>query len=804
MISKLLQHSLRTLKRQKVYVLINVGGLAIGIACSLVIGLFVYQQLSVDQYHENKDNIYQLVLHGRMGGEEFTGAFTAAPIGPAMAREIPGLQGFMRMSSFNETVIRYEDNFFIEDHFIEADSTFFDFFSISLLKGNKQHVLNEPYTVVLSQSMAQRMFGNEDPINKMIRVGTGTSLYRVTGIMEDVPENTHFKANAVGSFMTNSRANHPSWLSNSFSTFVMLHPDAQPQQINEGIEELVLKYVGPQVKEFFGIHLEDFINQGNRYSIYLQPLTDIYLNPAVEQELTTPRDPRYLNIFAAIGGLILIIGAINFMNLSTAQATKRAREVGVKKVTGSSRGLLMAQFLTETIFLALLAMMLAVLLAELALPFLNPLLDIKLTINYFSPWYTIPVLLLSAIVIGILAGIYPAFYLSSFNPIKVLKGRIKKGNDLLTLRRVLTTLQFAISVILIIGTLIMHRQINFMLNKDLGFDKEEVVVIRRAGVLGEQINSFKNEMLTLPGVVSAAASTAVPGHENNNNGHMIKGRPEETFILQTNWVDYDYLETYGLEIDQGRFFDPQFMTDRQACLINQQAVKNFAMDDPLAIRFMDGDSSQPEMPVIGVVKDFHFESLHSKIRPYILKFKNEDMNWGYLSVRLKPGSPQATLEQINDIWASYTQQEPMLYFFLDEELQRLYGEEKQNARLSLIFTALAIVIASLGLFGLTAFTVAQKTREIGIRKTFGASKLDIWFMVAKEILILIAISTAIGWPLIYWIAENWLQNYHYRISLNPMDFFQGLIIATLIALTTISYRTLKAASINPSLSLRYE
>ncbi len=804
MFRNLLKHSIRALKRQKGYVLINVGGLAIGIACSLIIGLFIYQKLSYDQYHEKKDRIHQLVLHGLIGTNEFKGSYTAPPIGPAMHREFPEVESFLRMNTFNQTVVKSEEKFFIENHFIESDSTFFDFFSIEIVRGNMPTALNQPYTLVLSETTAQKIFGDENPIDKMIKIGTHEQMHRVTAIMKDIPENTHFKANMVGSFMTNSRADEQNWLSNSFSTYLLLYPGTTAASVESRIPEMLIKYVGPEIYEMMGVSLDDFLKQGNIYNIYLLPLTDIQLTPDVEQEMTTPNDPRYLKIFGSIGILILIIAAINFMNLSTAQATKRAKEVGVKKVSGSSQFLLLWQFLLETIILAFIAMLMAIVITEISIPIINNLLDIHLIINYFSPWYTIPVLLLLAAFIGILAGIYPAFYLSSFDPVRVLKGKAGNGSNLINLRRILTTLQFAISIVLIVGTLIMHRQINYMLNKELGFNKEQVFVISRASVLDDQVNSFKNELLGIPGVLSVSSSTAVPGHDNNNNGHTIVGRPEESFILTTNWVDFDYLTTYGIELSDGRFFDPNIVSDQQASLINEQAVRNFQLNDPLQTKFVDGNPERTHIPVIGVVKDFHHESLRTEIRPYILKFKAEGLNFGYVSIRLDSGSPKPVIEQINKVWNSFTAQQPMLSFFMDEDFERLYLEEKQNAALSVIFTLLAVIIASLGLYGLTSFTISQKTKEIGVRKTFGASTSDIWMMVVKEIVILIAISTAIAWPLIYWVAENWLQNYYYRIQLNPLDFVQGLFLATSIAMITISYRAIKAASLNPSISLRYE
>jgi putative ABC transport system permease protein len=416
-------------------------------------------------------------------------------------------------------------------------------------------------------------------------------------------------------------------------------------------------------------------------------------------------------------------------------------------------------------------------------------------------------MIIFSVIIGILAGTYPAFYLSSFNPYLVLKGMRTNNRGGTGVKRILVVLQFSISITLIVGTLIMFRQIRFMLNKDLGFNKEHLLVLRNASTIGKKVKTFTDELRNIPGVIKVASSTAVPGHNNNNNGYVIKGRPEESYLLQTNWVDYDYLDVYGIQLSSGRFFDPSFSTDNDACVVNENAVHSFLMEDPFAIRFETREDESDEvtyMPVIGVVKDFHHESLRNDITPYILRFKDEDNNWGYISIKLSPAATSSTIEKIEEVWRSYTNNDPMQYFFMDKDFERLYKEEKQNAQLAVLFTILAIFIASLGLYGLTSFSVQQRTKEIGIRKTFGATISNIWTLVAKEILILIVISTAIAWPIIYWIANDWLQNYHYRINLQISDFLFGFIIALVIALATISHRTIKTALLNPSDSLRYE
>lgn len=807
MIKNLFKYSFRALSKQKAYVIINVVGLAIGLSCSLIIALFINYELSFDQYNENKDQIYRVILNGKISGQEVTVTSTASPIGPTMVNEFPEVEKFLRINGWGETVIKYQENHFTENSFFEADSSFFNFFSIPLISGQKDLVLKEPHTAVLSVTTAAKIFGTEDPINKMIKIGNDSTLYRVTGIMEDVPETTHFDANIIGSFTTNPRADDNQWLSNSFSTYVMLYPNSNLQKVDDRFSEMILKYVGPEVLRYFGITIQEFLDQGNKYRMFLQPLTEIHLNPDIQQDLKPANDPKYLWIFGCIAILIIVIASINFMNLSTAQTSKRLKEVGIKKVCGSTRGMLISQFLVETIILSFLALLITMIITEFSLLYFNNLLGLNLKVGYLNHWYTIPGMILISSLIGLIAGSYQAFYLSSFSPIVILKGMRIGNRGKGKLKSILVILQFTISIVLIVGTLIMFRQIRFMLKKDLGFNKEHVLVLNSASTLGTHVKGFKEALLKLPDVLSVSASTAVPGHNNNNNGYMIKSRPEESYLMQTNWVDHDYLETYKIQLSSGRFFETSMITDNDACIVNETAVRSFLMDDPFSIRFINKDDETDEvtfMPIIGVAKDFHFESLRSDITPYILRFKNEDINWGYVSIKLSANSNAGTIEKIEEIWGSFTNDDPMQYFFMDQDFEHLYKEERQNAQLAIIFTILGILIASLGLYGLTAFTVQQRTKEIGVRKTFGASVIDIWYLIAKEIMILILISTAIAWPLIYWVADNWLQNYYYRISLRPTDFLIGLFIALFIAMVTISYRILKTALLKPVLSLRYE
>ena len=805
MFKNLITHSLRSFRRQRSYVIINITGLSIGIACSLLIALFVINEASYDRYNTKKDSIVRVVLTGKIGGQEIVGAYTCAPIGPTMAREFPEVENFLRMNGWGPTVIEYNKQTFTEEHFIEADSSFFDFFSVPVIKGDKQNLLNSPRKVVLSESTAKKIFGEEDPIDKYIKMGQDTASYIVSGVFGDLPANTHFEANILGSFMTNSRSANPIWLSNSFSTYLLLKPNTSWEDVDAKIPAMLEKYVGPEVQRFMGISLKDFVAQGNRYRYFLQPLTRVHLDPSIQQQFKDASDPKYLWIFGSIAMLIVLIATINFMNLSTAQSARRAKEVGIKKLGGSTKGMLVTQFLTESFILSFISLILAVIIVKVSLPYFSNLLGISLELKLLKSMFTIPALLLFAVFVGFLAGSYPAFFLSSFSPYEVLKGEMKNSMKSGRMRKVLVVFQFAVSILLIIGTILMYRQISFMVNKDVGFNKENLIVINRAAALGGKVKSFKESVKKIPGVVNIASSTAVPGRNNNNNGYGIEGR-NESFLLQTNWIDYDYIDTYGMTMVDGRNFQESYSTDQEACLVNETTIKDFSINDISQIRFLQPRDSgrYDNRQIVGVVKNFNFESLRNPISPYMLQFKKDNILWGYLSVKLNGQNIAQTINEIEKVWKEYLTDDPLQYYFLDEDFEQMYSQEKQNAQMAVIFSILAIFIAGLGLYGLTSFTVEQRTKEIGVRKAMGSSVAGIYYVISKEIMVLVTISAIISWPVIYYAAGNWLENFHYRINLGIFSFIAGLGIALTIALITISFKVLQAARLNPAQSLKYE
>jgi putative ABC transport system permease protein len=806
MFKNLIKYSIRSFKRQRSYIIINVLGLSIGIACSLLIALFVINEASYDRYNTKKDRIFRLVLNGKIGGQEITAAYTAAVIGPTMLKEFPEVEDFLRMDNGGPTVVEYNNQTFADDHIIQADSSFFNFFSIPVLKGDPKNLLNAPRKVVLSKSTAKRIFGNENPIDKPLKIGSDTARYTVSGVMEDIPENSHFEASIISSFMTNPRSKDPTWLSNSYSTYLLLKPNSSYKTVDAKIPEMIIKYVGPEVERYLGLSITDFIAKGNKYRFYLQNLKNIHLDPSVQPQFKASSDPKYLVIFGSIAILIVLIAAINFMNLSTAQASRRAKEVGIKKIAGSTRGTLITQFLSESFILSFISLILAIIFIKVTLPYFNNLLGARLGLSLFATWYTIPVLILFSVIVGFLAGSYPAFFLSSFNPYEVLKGNVKSSMKNGRLRRVLVVFQFAVSILLVVGTIIMYRQINYMLNKDVGFNKEQLIVINRAEALGSKVKSFKDVVKGIPGVINIASSTAVPGRNNNDNGYTMEGRKDETFLMQTNWIDYNYLETYGMTLASGRSFNESFTTDQQACLVNESAVKSFSITDFTKTRFMQPrDSGKFDyLPIIGVVRNFNFESLRNPIQPYLFKFQNNNMMWGYITVRLSARNYSRTISEIETRWKEFVPNNPLQYYFVDADFEQMYKQEKQNAQMAVIFSILAIFIASLGLFGLTSFTVEQRTKEIGVRKAMGSSIARIYIVISQEVIILVSISALIAWPLIYYIATKWLENFYYRITLGVFSFIAGLSIALGIAILTISYRIMRAAMINPAQSLKYE
>ena len=810
MFKNFLKVAIRNIVRQKIYSLINIFGLAIGLACSLLIMVFIMHELSYDQFHGKKDRIYRLCIKGKLGETEMNMAYTAVPTASAFNDEFPEITEAVRLEPWNDMLFRYGEKTFVEDDLLWADSSFFKIFDFHLISGQPDQVLTEPNTIVLTEKMANKYFGDEDPVGKSINMGTDSTEYRITGIVQDPPENSHIGFNFIASFHSLDKAKSTFWLSHNLSTYFLLGEEVNIKLLEEKIQPVMLKYVGPEIEQFLGVQVDQFLEVGNSYGMYLQPISDIHLNPDIQQSMKPPHEKKYIYIFSLIAVFILVIACINFMNLSTARSANRSREVGLRKVLGSSKNLLVGQFLMESIFLSLVALTLGIVILELLLPTFSNLVHLDLRVKYFENPLIIPSLLILVIFVGVLSGSYPAFYLSSFRPLAVLSGKLATGMKTGWLRSILVVLQFSISIGIVISTMIVTRQVKYLLSKDLGHETEQVVIIQRAGAVGrEHIQTFKQEIAKIPGVEASTNSTMLMGNPNNSNSYSIEGQPfENSYILNTNWVDFDYAETFGLDVIKGRFLSREYASDSTNVVVNEAAVRAFNMEDPLSIRIIQPGRTAEERiyhQIVGVVRDFHFAPLHIPIEPYVFIFKNEDWNWGgYLTLRLKTEDLQGTLSEIENTWKEFTQNQPMEYSFLKEDLATSYEEEKRTGTIFGIFSILAILVACLGLLGLSSYSAEQRTREIGLRKVMGATVTGIVRLMSKETLLLILIATVISVPVAWITMGDWLESFEFRIKMDPMIFILAFLGALAIALLTVSIQAVNAALTNPADSLRYE
>ncbi len=799
----------RNVLRHKAYSFINLAGLAIGLACSILITVFVLNELSFDRFHSKADQIQRLSVSMKIGERASRQAWTAIPSGAAFRDEIPEILDFCRIKKWDDIMLEYENKKFVEDDFLWADSSFFRIFDFKLLRGDPETVLREPNCIVLTEDMAIKYFGDEDPIEKTIKIFSGGDPYRVTGVVENEPANTHIPFNCISSYHSLDEAENTFWMSHNLFTYFLLDPLADAAIVEEKLNPIMMKYVGPEVQQLMGIDLETWENEGNEYGMFLQPLSDIHLNTEIEQGLNESHDKKYVYIFSLIAIFILLIASINFMNLSTARSANRAREVGLRKVLGSTKNLLISQFLWESIFLSFIAMIIAMLLVELLITPFGNMIGQELATDYFGTWYLVPGLIMLVLLVGLMAGSYPAFFLSSFKPITVLSGELGKGMKSGWLRRILVILQFGISIGIVICTLVVYQQINYMLKVDPGYDRNGLLVVQRIGSVGnEHIQTFKQEIGKLPSVKSSSNSTMIMGWTNNENGYMIEGQPADNLhIIATNWADFDYAETYDLEIVEGRFLSRENASDSLNCVINESAVKSFGLEDPLSLRIMQpGEDGQFIFhPVVGIVKDFHFKSLHTEIGPYIFLIKHDDLDWGgYLSVRIDEENRNETIKAINGIWDEFSNDQPFDYYFLSDELNRQYDQESRIGNVFLVFAILAIFIACLGLLGLSSFMAEQRTKEIGVRKVMGASVPVIIRLMARETIILVLVAAIISSVVAWYFMNSWLESFFYRINVSPVMILLAFAAALIIALITVSFQTISAAMRNPAEALRHE
>ncbi|GAA4410483.1 ABC transporter permease [Nibrella viscosa] len=812
MLKNYLTIALRNLRKHKGFTFINVFGLAVGLACCLLITLYIVDELSFDRYNTKADRIYRINTDIVFGGNDMRFAVSPDPLGPTLKKDYPQVENYVRFHDRGTWLVKRsgQPHNLREDKIVFADSTLFDVFTLPFIAGDPKRALAEPNTVVISESAARRHFANRNPIGQTL-VFNDTQVYKVTGVMQDMPENSHFRTDFFVT-MLNDNYQWGQWLSNNHHTYILLKPGIDPNAFEKNFTDVVENYIGPQALAIMGVNMKQFRESGNKYRMWMVPLTDIHLKSRQTIELAPNGDIQYIYIFGAVAIFILLIACINFMNLATARSANRAKEVGVRKVLGSERQQLISQFMVESILMAVFAMGLALGLVTLALPLFNTIAAKNLSVQRLLAPNYLAVILLLPVVVGMLAGSYPAFFLSSFRPLLVLKGGafklINRRSAQVSLRSGLVVFQFAMSVILIIGTMVVYRQINYIQTTKLGFNRDQVLTIHEVYSLGNQAEAFKNEILRLPGIVGGTLSGYLPVPSDRNDSPMF---PEGEFdqkkaVSMQQWtVDHDYVQTLGMQVVQGRDFSRDFGYDSSGIILNETAVKIFGFKDPIGKRVMQMFDATGKnfktYTIIGVVKNFHFESLRRNIGALGL-FLNK--NTSAASFRLSTQNMSALIPQIETKWKQMAPGQPFNYSFLEDKFDAIYRAEQRIGTIALTFAIIAILVACLGLFGLAAFMAEQRTKEIGVRKVLGASVPSLVTMLSWDFLKLVFIAIVIATPIAWWAMNQWLQDFAYRIDVPWWVYIMAGVVAIFIAFVTISFQSIRAALMNPVKSLRTE
>lgn len=793
----------RNLKKNKIFSFINIFGFAVGLACFSFIAAYVYDELTYDAYPARARNIYRVNLSVVGNGDVAVYPDVDYAVAEGMKYTFPAVQAFTRMYHVTDYV-KYKEAQFKED-LAFADSNFLDVFSIPFVAGDAKTALVEPHSIVISKKLAKKYFGNEEPIGKTFTIGPRLAQYKVTGVFDKIPDNSHFHYDAFLS-MSSRKVSNPTWSNLGWYTYLVLNKNADPGKLEARFPGLVMKYVVPEIQHDMGVSLAEAQKSVNTFRFWLMPLTKIHLYSNTKYELEANGDIKYVYIFSVLAVFVLLLACVNFTNLSTAASIKRSREVGIRKVLGSIKKQLVLQFLAESVLFTFFSLLIAYSLVLLLLPYFNQIANKDLGFDFFLQYQCILAIFGVSLVAGILAGIYPAFFLSSFNTIKVLKGSsLTSSPQRNPLRSGLIVFQFVVSITLIIATIIISQQLSYMQNKKLGYDKNQVLFLPDARLLGSNQEAFKQQVLQDSRVASSSMSRSVPGGDimdgtevypknENSNGTEIHANISH--------VDYDYLRTLGIKLLHGRNFSKEFATDSSsAVIINEAAVRQLGWTTDNALGKTIVRSGQQQLTVIGVVADFNYASVRQEVAPMMLMLGN---NWGGLIIKIKTADIKGFLADMQRKWAAFNPPGPMECNFLDQTFASLYASEQRTQHIFSVFTILAIIIAGLGLFGLSAFVIRQREKEIGIRKVLGASVQQVFLIVSKEFLLLVTIAFVISVPIAWWAMTNWLQSFAYRISIGAGAFLLSGGTVVVVTLLTISFQPIKAAIANPVKSLRTE
>ncbi|MEO6731409.1 MAG: ABC transporter permease [Ferruginibacter sp.] len=797
----------RNLSQKKGFTAINILGLAIGIATCLVILLFVQNELSFDRFNKKASQIVRVYFKGTNPGGKMNESTVMPPTALALKTDYPEVLEATRIRDYGRPRFVVGNQTFKDAPFAFVDSNFFQVFTLPLLQGDAKTALVQPNTMVITKALAKKYFGNEDPMGKTIHFKESTNPpFTITGVIDKVPDNAHFHFEMFASMAGFPDSRSSSWMQSEFYTYLVLQPGYDYKKLEAKLPRVVEKYMGPQILQGMGMTFEQFKKSGNSIGLFLQPLTDIHLHSDFAYDLSSSGDIRYVYIFSAIALFMLLIACINFMNLSTAGASKRAREVGIRKVLGSLKSELVRRFLVESVLITGIALLLAIGLVYLALPFFNNLAGTTLSLQWIQNPWLLPALLAFGLFVGVLAGSYPAFFLSSFKPIAVLKGKFTSGKKSIGLRSGLVVFQFFISITLMVSTAVVYRQLAYIQNKKLGFNKDQVLVLPETWLLGNNHEVFRQQLLQDPRIVSISTSGYLPAGPSWNNNFFVYPEDNSTQLIKTLRydVDYNYIPTLGIEMKSGRNFSKTFGSDSSGVIMNESAAKIFGWEKDAighTISNTNNEGKKKTYRVIGVVKDFHFKSLHVKISPLVMVMGD---NSGTFIAKIKTKDIAGLLATTKTLWDKYSVEEPFSYSFLDERFNASYKSEQKIGEILAIFAGLTIFVACLGLFGLATFTAEQRTKEIGIRKVLGASVSGVVALLSKDFLKLVGLAFIIASPIAWYVMDKWLQDFAYRISITAWVFIVTALIAIAIAIATVSFQAIKAAIANPVKSLRTE
>ena len=799
-----LKLSVRSLLKDKFYAFINVIGLSIAFMAVILLFGYVSHELAYDKHFPDHERTYRAIIKGKFNRAEFVGSQSPAPAGPTFASEIPGIVEQVRLRNTLGRIFEYQNSQFQEDEIVYAGDDFFKVFQQKAIEGNLETALSEKFKLAVSKTTAEKYFGKESALGKTLRVDNG-ELWQIAAVFEDFPETTHFEFDIIMSLKTREDDyNGQSWLQQNFDTYFKLAENVKEEVVQNSINELSVRYMGRQMQEFMNMSFEDFKQSGNSFNYILQPIADIHLFSENYGGFKPEGAITNIYIFLTLGVFILFLASVNFINLATARSSLKAKEVGVRKVLGSARKQLVFRFLLDTILITVLSGLIGLLLANGAQPYFSAIAGIEIAIEQII---LIPSILVSSLVIGVLAGIYPALVLSSFSAIKVLKGQLSFSAKGSTLRQLLVIFQFTVSIGLMVFTLNIGNQLSFMLNKNLGFDKDQVLLVHNTDLLRGSADGFKAEVLNDPRISSASYSVFTPtnGYRSSTLFFPEGVTDQSQGVVSQSWeVDADYLRVYGMALKSGRFFSDEFVSDSNTVVVNEIAARELNIDlstDPIIGKFNEAGGGILNYRVIGIVEDFHYESLRDQINPVIMQLSP---NAATLALKVNTEEYPALVNHLKHKWDDYSNNQPFEYSFLDEAFDEMYRAERRQGKLFGIFTMLSLVIAALGLFGLTAFSSQQKIKEVGIRKVLGANMNQIIILLFKETLILISLALIIGSTLALHFTKNWLNTFAYRNEISLTSFLVVGFASFVLAILTMSYQSLRVARINPAELLKEE